>query len=212
MKKIIYFVGAYGCGKSTAVKNLASKTTRSASILEDKPILDMLKQVKIKNMPIIENYVLMSYYYRILEKLDDDVDYLFIDGHPIIMMIYMRANFELENGMDVNLKELLDFGRIRFQMWKITQDLFRGIEQEIVYINLPFEKHYDLVYNRYAARKVDFPLEDDPDWFSAIRRVLHSEIYHIGREMYGCSITEINSLEQLEALQFGIPNYPLPGG
>jgi len=211
MKKIIYFVGAYGCGKSTTVERLVNKTTRSDCMLEDKSILDMIKKVKIHNMALIENYVLMTYYYRLLEKLNEDIDYLFVDGHPIIMMIYLRANFELENGMDVNLKDLLDFGRIRFQMWKLTKDLFRGIEQEIVYINLPFEKHYDLVYNRYDSRKEDFPLEDDPDWFAAVRRVLNSEIYHIGREMYGCSITEINSLEQLDALNYGLP-YPLHGG
>ena len=211
MKKIIYFVGAYGCGKSTTVERLVNKTTRSDCILEDKPVLDMIKQVKIHNMPLIENYVLMTYYYRILEKLNEDIDYLFVDGHPILMMIYLRANFELENGMDVNLKNLLNFGRIRFQMWKLTKALFMAIEQEIVYINLPFEKHYDLVYKRYDSRREDFPLEDDPDWFAAVRRVLNSEIYHIGREMYGCSITEINSLEQLDSLNYGLP-YPLHGG
>lgn len=212
MKKIIYFVGCYGCGKTTAVKKFGLKTARSDIIIEDKTTLDIVKQVKIKNMPIIENYMLMSYYSRILSSVNQGTDYIFVDGHPLLMSIYLRANFELENGVDVTLRDLLEFGRIKFQMWKITKDLLRDYDQEIIYINLPINENYELVEQRFPEREKDFPFEIDTDWFKAIRRVLHSEIYHIGTEMYGCSITEINSLEQLDSLSFGVPNQPLPGG
>lgn len=208
MKKIIYFVGAYGCGKTTSTLKYANQIPNSTYILEDKTMIEMMKRIKMKNAPLIDTFIIMTYYYRIIKKIFSENDALFVDGHPLLSMIYLRANFELLNGLDVNMRDLFDFARIRFQMNKLTQDLFEGIDQEIIYINLPFDVHFDQVYERLIDdedRYENFPMEDDIDWFTAIRRILHSEIFDLGSKLYNCKVTEVNSLEEIDKI-LGVAN------
>ena len=212
-KKIIYFVGAYGSGKTTATIKSQALYNASASIIEDASILNVIKRLSPDYLLELEHFILMTYYQRLAEKIDEDHRYIFVDGHPLLPMMYLRTDFEVFSGYAVSLAHLLRFGKMRFSMWKQTQDLFKDYKQYIIYINLPMEEHVKIVEDRFSQREIDFPMENDIERLKAVRRVIHSEIHHIGEELYGCEVHEVDSMKKINELVRRIVfEYPLTGG
>jgi hypothetical protein len=213
MKKIVYFVGAYGSGKTTGTEYAWGKSLSEAadSLLEDSAVLYFIKKINPTDPYTLDIFMLMQYYYRIKRSIEKGFHPIFVDGHPLLPGIYLRAVFEMESGLTVSLRDLMEFGKLKYKMWKETQDMFSDWEQTIVYINLPLEDNWDFITKRYEERKDGFPAEADVDWLRSIRRILHSEIYHEVKELYDCKLIEVKSIKELNELNFDIP-YPLQGG
>jgi len=147
MKTVIFFVGAYGCGKTHIVKRLAEQYKgKSISMVEDEAMLFFLKS---KDKYMSSHFYLFSTYYKLKKTLDylieGDCDYAFIDGHPLSNLVYGRTFFELDDGHTFNFYEMSQCAKMHSRMHQyckrngMYEDLVGNqLRQILVYIDLSF--------------------------------------------------------------------------
>ena len=202
MKKIIYFVGAYGCGKTSAVERMQKLYEDKAFyVYEDDAMLFFLYN---QDKYIRQQFYLHAMYYRIEKALQGmkkhDVDITFVDGHPLLNLVYGRTFFEIDNGHTFNYHELTQISKAHSRMhqyvrkkWYFNKDL----KHYIVYINLSLDENMDNVLKR---NRHDNPVvnEVDPDYLLAVRKILQSEIFHL-KDFYHSTLHEIKTRDELDA-------------
>jgi len=207
MKTVIFFVGAYGCGKTYIVDRLGKQYGNKAVCqLEDEATLFFLKS---KDKYMAEHFYLFSMYYRLKETLDIliklNYDYAFIDGHPLSNLVYGRTFFELDDGHTFNFYEMSQCAKMHARMHQyckrngMYEDLVGNqLRQILVYIDLPFEENRELILNRnrnerYIAGEVDI------DYLLTVRRIYQSEIFHLARYYDIPKVITLKSKEELES-------------
>lgn len=202
MKKIIYFVGAYGCGKTHKVSQMEAKYKDKAFYLyEDDAMLFFLKN---QDKYIRQQFYLYTMYYR-LEKLfqalnKHDVNLGFVDGHPLLNLVYGRTFFEVDNGHTFNFHELSQVSKAHSRMHQYVRKKWyftTNIKHHLVYINLPLEENLENILER---KREGFILnrEIDPDYLLAVRRILNSEIFHL-KDFYHSTLHELKSRNELDS-------------
>jgi len=207
MKTVVYFVGAYGCGKTNIVERLGKQYGRKAICqVEDEATLFFLKGT---DKYMTELFYLFSMYYRLRDTLDVliklDADFAFIDGHPLNNLVYGRAFFELDDGHTFNFYEMSQCAKMHSRMHQyckrkgMYEDLTgKQLKQILVYIDLPFDVNRELILSRNRNQRY-IAGEVDEYYLLSVRRIFQSEIFHLARYYDIQKVITIKSLEELEA-------------
>jgi len=202
MKKVIYFIGAYGCGKTTKVLSLRRKSKEKARILTEDDY--MLTFLKMPDKFLRQQFYLFTMYYRLhkaIEELleDDKAEVLLVDGHPLLNLVYGRVFFEMYNGLTLNYLQLTEISKAHWHMNEFAKKtgIFEGLEQTLCYIDLPFDVNMGMIYDRNRNGRYGNPEEIDEDFLLLIKRVLSSEITYLS-QMYRASVVNINSIKELD--------------
>lgn len=198
-KQIIYLIGAYGCGKTTAVKNIAEKRADIFPIIEDKTTLHFLQS---KNITLRSHFYMPVYFYRIKKAIEEtEKPIILVDGHPMIPFFYMQCFFEMEGGHTVTIRDILNFGALHNSMVLHCQEMLMGNPQKVIHIELPIEKHWDMVLKRFVGNRMnEFGEEADIDYLKTIRRVFNQHAKMMAEEMYYAEYVKVDNLEKIEEL------------
>lgn len=200
--KINYFVGPFGCGKTTLIKRLYSELfSLYIAVLEDKQMIYFLKNPEVKDR---QSFYLSVCFYKLKKAIDDYGDYyinhkgILFDGHPLLGLIYARTFFEIEYGKSLTYPEwgLLNRQHTRLYNFVLRNGLFDGFDQKIWYINIPFEENWNNVIKRGRT-----DTDEIDEWYlMCLRKILHQEIYNLA-DYYRCEIEELNSIEEMDNLK-----------
>lgn len=202
--KINYFVGPYGCGKTTLIKNLVDKSKHMwVYSLEDESMITFLKNPEVKDR---QSFYLNVCFYKLKKAIDElftNLSYcnqyygFLFDGHPLLGLIYARTFFEMEMGKTISYPEwgLLNRQHTRLYNFVLKEGFLDYFDQTIYYINLPFEENWKNVVNRGR----DGTDEIDEWYLENLRRILHQEIYGLA-DFYKSELIELNSIEELNNL------------
>jgi len=151
-----------------------------------------------------QQFYLHALYYRIEKMIESmkkhDIDFGFVDGHPLLNLVYGRTFFEIDNGHTFNYHELTQISKAHSRMHQYVRKKWyfnKDIKHHIIYINLPIEENMENILGRNRNEKYT-NREIDPDYLLAVRKILHSEIYHLV-DFYHSKLHEIKSRLELDA-------------
>lgn len=199
MKKLISFLGAFGSGKTTAVKNLELRYKYNYEyVYEGDTILDFLKQ---KGLYFRQSSFLNIIWYKLLSAIKNVINFdklgVITDTHPIHGLIYAQTFFEIENGIGLNLRDLSLIQSMHYNLWKHFYHKIHVFDNIVYYINLPIEINYQNVEKRNRAHMGEL----DMDYLLNVRKNMDFSLRRIAESMYNAKVIEINSLEELDKIE-----------
>ena len=209
-KKVIFLVGVFGSGKTSAIKRLERQyKNQGVYIYEDDSMLFFLAN---NNITLRHQFYLHVMYYRIHKGIDDllksNASFLIVDGHPLLNLIYGQAL--LDSKLTGKYSELTKISRSelnkiskaheQIRNYAKNKGLYQKIEQTVLYVNLPLNENQQLVEKR--GRSAIWG-DVGSDFLINLRKSLHNVVYQSGI-LQNIKIIEIKSLEKLESFD------PLP--
>jgi len=193
-QSISYIVGAFGSGKSTAVRHLTQEISGVIPVLEDDDIIWFLKQPNILNMELSYLNVILYKIKKAMTESQYGARDIVVDGHPLQALIYARTFFEIEHGQTLSFPEwgILNKAHTRLYEYINKSKLFKGYTQTIYYLNITYEENWNNILKRGRTG-----MNEMDEWYlENLRRILHQEIYGLA-DYYKCELVEIKTLEEL---------------
>lgn len=199
-QKINYFVGPYGCGKTTMVKNLNYEYKSNwIHVEEDEDMIFFLKQPKILYMELFYLYTLFYKIKRAMTEAEIGYVNIIVDGHPLNALVYGRLFFEIEHGQTLSFPEwgMINKAHTQLYQYAYRSKMFDKYDQTIYYINIPYEENWNNIVKRGRTDMNEFD-----EWkLINLRRIMHQEIYSLA-DYYKCALKEVKSLEELNKVKF----------
>lgn len=202
IKRIVYFVGASGCGKSTKVRRLRQTFGNNYQyVIEDDIMANFLDQTSVFMKYL---HYLHAIWNRIIIAIKNtdlyDHKIIFIDGHPILSVIYAQALYKLHNGHLISLNDVKRLTRCHDEIIRYMnkKNIFEGINQTVYYINLPLELNLELLRNRNKGlNDID---ETEKKYLLTLREIIHSQIFDLVERLYKTEVVEVNTLDGLDII------------
>ena len=202
--KINYFVGPFGCGKTSLITRLQRESKDMWMIeLEDESMIEFLKNPDVKDR---QSFYLNVSFYKLKKAIDElhrNLQYcnqfrgILFDGHPLLGLIYARTFFEIELGKTISYPEwgILNRQHARLYNFILKRGFLSNFDQTIYYINLPFNENWENVLKRNRT-----DTDEMDEWYlENLKRILHQEIFNLA-EYYHTKLIEIKSREELDKL------------
>lgn len=202
IKKVFYFVGPYGSGKSSAIKKFTDKSFHF--LVEDEPLLFFLKNENLFVRALQYLSVMWFSLTReilLINSLQKESLFLLVDGHPCQPLLYSECLYNLDKGSKFSYQDLMIISRVHFVLFShniLQQKILNDWEQIIFYLNLPKDIHWKMVSERFKSRP-DFEIEESNyEYFLCLRNVFNSRIHYLASDLYNCKLVEINDLSKIE--------------
>jgi len=196
-KRIIYFVGGTGCGKTTKVKKL-QQTFRGyyQYIMHDEIISFLLSQPNVFTRNLCYLYTLSD---RIIATIENakvsHKNTIFVDGHPMLSLLYSLALFKSQNGCLITEEDLKALEGCYNEIIGYLSGYLQNFHQRIYYINLPLEVNLELIQKGSGCNEVE---ENEKEEIELIRRTIHSNIFALAEQSGITKVIEVNTLMGLD--------------
>lgn len=198
-KQIIYFVGATGCGKSTKLKKLQQTYLGFYQYITHDEIMSFLlhqPNVFARNLSYL--YLLSD---RLMKAIDNtetsNQNTIFVEGHPILSILYSQALFKSQKGVLITEKDCQKLMGCYNEIIEYINgyEPFQKFHQIIYYINLPLEVNLELLQQQ---RGCDYIEENEKNELELIRRTIHSDIFNLTKQISNTKVIEVNTLMGLD--------------
>lgn len=202
IKKVFFFVGPYGSGKSSVIKKFADKSFHF--LLEDDALLFFLKNENLFVRALQYLSVIWFSLTReilLINSFQNGSHFLLVDGHPCQPLLYSECLFILNKRSKFSFQDLMFISKIHFDLFSyniLQQKILNGWEQIIFYLNPPKDIHWKMISERFKSRPNFEKEESNYEYFLSLRNVFNSRLPYLASDIYNCKLVEINDLSKIE--------------
>ena len=200
-KKIMYFVGANACGKTTKLKTLQYTYGKYYQYISQNGIMSfLLDQPSVYNK---NAFYLNAMWDRLIAAIkvanNTNQNIIFVDGHPLLSILCSQAIFSVHGESMITSEQVDILNEKHLEILNYVKDMkfLEGFEQIIYYINIPLELNIELLQNQQSCVELE---ENEEKELITLRETIHSQIFELAKKHYNTKVVEVNTLIGLDII------------